>query len=377
MSTVIVCLDGASNKLVRGFDAVFSCKQPGWVWDPSSDSLTALRTAQAMRRGDVTQHERRQVWEARQDQITETVTLWDLPQSIYNLAFLSAEEDLEPETFGRRALENKAELDALLNSMADAATICVAINGTALRMESTEAAQHTAWLLRAIFRFTAALPCGDAVPLIVYGEERPSATEEEWLKVNLPALSSLDTLPKVFFADSGETEAVVKLALTAHPAVLTIYERARKARQAFCEALEACETWTSSSDVTLKPETLRGALNAYINEIEQLHWPLCPSLLDDGQPLPDLNALNADLDTLEAFIESAPAQLIGKDFSAWLATTPKLNTLAGKHLAESAQKRFTDARKKRMNERISTIILTFIAGASVLLFILVLESTQN
>ena len=114
-----------------------------------------------------------------------------------------------------------------------------------------------------------------------------------------------------------------------------------------------------------------------MNEIKQLRWPLSLSLLDDGQPLPDLNALNADLDTLEAFIESAPAQLIGKDFSAWLATTPKLNTLAGKHLAEATQKRFTDARKKRMNERISTIILTFIAGASVLLFILVLESTQN
>lgn len=348
MSTVIVCLDGASNKLVRGFDAVFSSKQPGWVWDPSSDSLTALRTAQAMRRGDVTQHERRQVWEARQDQITETVTLWDLPQSIYNLAFLSAEEDLEPETFGRRALENKAELDVLLNSMADAATICVAINGTALRMESTEAAQHTAWLLRAIFRFTAALPCGDAVPLIVYGEERPSATEEEWLKVNLPALSSLDTLPKVFFADSGETEAVVKLALTAHPAVLVLYERAMKARQALCEALKECETLTPTSGTTAKVKMLRSALNAYMNEIKQLRWPLSLSLLDDGQPLPDLNMLETDLDTLEAFIESAPAQLIGKDFSAWLATTPKLNTLAGKHLAESAQKGFADDREKGM-----------------------------
>lgn len=284
---------------------------------------------------------------------------------------------MEPETFGRRALENKAELDALLNSMADAATICVAINGTALRMKSTEAAQHTAWLLRAIFRFTAALPCGDAVPLIVYGEERPSATEEEWLKVNLPALSSLDTLPKVFFADSGETEAVVKLALTAHPALLAVYERARKARQALCEALKECETLAPTSGTTAKAKMLRNALNAYMDEIKQLRWPLSLSLLDDGQPLPDLNMLETDLDTLDVFIESAPAQLLSKDFSAWLATTPKLNTLAGKHLAESAQKRFTDARKKRMNERISTIILTFIAGASVLLFILVLESTQN
>lgn len=377
MSTVIVCLDGASNMLVRGFAAIFSSKQTEWTWGPSPDSLTALRTAQAMRRGDIIiQQERRQVWEARQGQITETVTLWDLPQSIYALAFLNAEEDLEPETFGRRALENKQELDTLLNSMADAATICVAIDATALRMESTEAAQHTAWLLRAIFRFTAALPCGDAVPLIIYGEERPSATEEEWLKVNLPALSSLDTLPKVFFADSGETEAVVKLALMAHPAVLAIYERARKARQALCEALEACKT-TPSNDINISPGIVRSALNAYMNEIKQLRWPLSLSLLDDGQPLPDLNMLETDLDTLDVFIESAPAQLLSKDFSAWLAHPKKLNTLEGKRLAEATQKRFTDARKKRMNERISTIILTFIAGASVLLFILVLESTQN
>lgn len=369
MSTVIVCLDGASNKLVRGFDAVFSCKQPGWVWGPSSDSLTALRTAQAMRRGDVTQHERRQVWEARQDQITETVTLWDLPQSIYNLAFLSAEEDLEPETFGRRALENKAELDALLNSMADAATICVAINGTALRMESTEAAQHTAWLLRAIFRFTAALPCGDAVPLIVYGEERPSATEEEWLKVNLPALSSLDTLPKVFFADSGETEAVVKLALTAHPAVLTIYERARKARQDLRKTLHNCKVWSPTNGLSISPGMTRGALKTYINKIAQLHWPLSPSLLDDGQTLPDLNALSADLNTLETFIKRVPSQLFGKAFSVWLASAPKLNTLEGKHLAESAKKRFADARQKQVKKLLQTLFITGALGLSILVFV--------
>ncbi len=362
MSTVIVCLDGASNKLVRRFDAVFSSKQPGWVWDPSSDSLTALRTAQAMRRGDVTQHERRQVWEARQDQITETVTLWDLPQSIYNLAFLSAEEDLEPETFGRRALENKAELDALLNSMADAATICVAINGTALRMESTEAAQHTAWLLRAIFRFTAALPCGDAVPLIVYGEGRPSAAEEEWLKVNLPALSSLDTLPKVFFADSGETEEVVKLILTVHPALLAVYERAMKTRQALCEALKECETLTPTSGTTAKAKMLRNALNAYMDEIKQLRWPLSLSLLDDGQTLPDLNALSADLDALVAFIERAPTQLIGRDFSTWLASTPKLKTLEGKLLAETTKGFVTDRKK----EMLASWLIISIMGISVL-----------
>ena len=378
MSTVIVCLDGASNMLVRGFAAIFSSKQTEWTWGPSPDSLTALRTAQAMRRGDIIiQQERRQVWEARQGQITETVTLWDLPQSIYALAFLNAEEDLEPETFGRRALENKQELDTLLNSMADAATICVAIDATALRMESTEAAQHTAWLLRSIFRFTASLPCGDAVPLMVCGEERPSATEEEWLKVNLPALSSLDTLPKVFFADNGESEAVVKLILTAHPAVLAIYERAMKARQNLHQTLRNCKTWTPTNSATISPGIVRSALNAYMNEIKQLRWPLSLSLLDDGQPLPDLNMLETDLDTLDVFIESAPAQLLSKDFSAWLAHPKKLNTLEGKRLAEATQKRFTDAREKRMNERISTIILTFIAGASVLLFILVLESTQN
>lgn len=376
MSTVIVCLDGASNKLVRGFDAVFSSKQPGWVWDPSSDSLTALRTAQAMRRGDVTQHERRQVWEARQDQITETVTLWDLQQSIYNLAFLSAEEDLEPETFGRRALENKAELDALLNSMADAATICVAINGTALRMKSTEAAQHTAWLLRAIFRFTAALPCGKFIPLIVCDEDRPSTSEEEWLKTNLPLLSSLDTPPKVFFTNASDNEAIIKLILATNPAVLAIYERATKARQTLCKTIHECETWTPSSGVTVKPGTVQKALRIYPKETNQLQWPLAVDLLDDEQPLPDLNALKTDLDALEGFVKKTPVQLTRVAFQSWSATAPKVKTLAGKRLLEAVKKHAMDSWKARQKVRLVNGLFIGIVGLVILFSIVMALSTR-
>ena len=352
MSTVIVCLDGASNKLVRGFDAVFSSKQPGWVWDPSSDSLTALRTAQAMRRGDVTQHERRQVWEARQDQITETVTLWDLPQSIYNLAFLSAEEDLEPETFGRRALENKAELDALLNSMADAATICVAINGTALRMESTEATQRTDWLLRSLFRFAASLPCGKFIPLIVCDEDRPSTSEEEWLKTNLPLLSATN------------------------PAVLAIYERATKARQTLCKTIHECETWTPSSGVTVKPGTVQKALRIYPKETNQLQWPLAVDLLDDEQPLPDLNALKTDLDALEGFVKKTPVQLTRVAFQSWSATAPKVKTLAGKRLLEAVKKHAMDSWKARQKVRLVNGLFIGIVGLVILFSIVMALSTR-
>lgn len=370
MSTVIVCLDGASNTLVRNLGAVFEGRPEGWTWGPSPDSLTALRVAQAILRSEAMQQERRQVWEARQGEITESITLWDLPRSIYSLAFLNAEEDSEPETFGRRVLENKPELDALLDSMTNATTICVAINATELSIESAEVAQRSAWLLRSIFRFAALLPCGKFIPLIVCDEDRPSTSEEEWLKTNLPLLSSLDTPPKVFFTNASDNEAIIKLILTANPAVLATYEQIMNARQALCDILHRCETWTPMSDTSIRTNMVRNALNAYIRATKQLRWPLSPSLFDDGQSLPDLNAVSADLDTLKAFIKKAPTLSVGKAFSTWLASAPKLKTVAGKGLLGSTKKRFTDAQKNYVKDLLPTAFIFAAIGLFVLLIII-------
>lgn len=375
MSTVIVCLDGASNRLVHDLGVVFEGRPEGWTWGPSPDSLTALRVAEAMRRGDAMPQERRQVWEARQGNITETVTLWDLPQSVYTLAFLNAEEDSEPETFGRRVLENKTELDALLDSMTNATTICVAIAGSALRTESAESAQRTAWLLRSILRFAASLPCGNFVPLLVCDEERPSTTEEEWLKAHLPLLSSLETPPKLFFATPSEHEDVVKLILTANPAILATYERATKARQTLCKTIRECETWTPTSTIIIKPGILRKALNTYIEEIKHLQWPLAVDLLDDEQPLPDLNAVKTDLDALVGFVKKTPVRLTRVEFQSWSFTAPKLKTLAGKHLMESVKKYAMDDYKKRMMGRLLNGLIIGIVGLAILLFIVMTLST--
>lgn len=363
MSTILLCLDGASAWAIRGFgDALAQHQDEGWAWTPSTESLTALRVAEALQRGNTLPQVRRQDWLAASKAATETVTLWELPQELYELTFLNAEETRNPETFGRRSQENKQEIEALLDSIAEASTLCVAITPASLQAGSVEANQLMAWLLRAIFRFTAALPCGETATLVVC-DDACAEDETAWLKTNVPLLMSLEHPPMVRFATVEGLSAVAQMMLLERPELQKVYANASQKVEVLQEALRACKTCKPTHNEVRKVlKGVRQALSAHLDAADHLRWPLSPALLSGTDELPDLSQLLDDVESVEAYAAKAPASRDIQVVQAWEQTAPALQTMAGKGALQSLQEAVRTTQRELAKNFLIALIVAVLMG---------------
>ncbi|MGN0857463.1 MAG: hypothetical protein ACI4QJ_08685 [Candidatus Spyradenecus sp.] len=377
MSTVFLCVDGSSTWWMRRLAEVVSRKELGVSLAAAGDSLGAQQVGTALAAGSELPTVRQQVWQIeRQGTAIETLEVWDLPRDFYNLIFLDAAEDADPTTFEQRVNNHSREIKAMMQSLASATIIGVALEEAVLSQSDATERFRLIKFLRGVCQLNQnkaltvkPLLCATVPPALAETEEARAT----WAS-NHPEIQ--EVLTEFAWRPASETgvQALLALALLRCDFIKKCYRLVLEAKDSF-QKPGSWITLTGGRSEQAEEETMK-RVKRYCALLTDLPWPLTMSIFEPNSPeviVTDIKGLFEGIVGISPIAETLNRAQLAKALQTLPQSATRLGRLMRKLLVAQLKKVLAawDDRTKCRKTFLYILVFALAVACIVLAFVIV------